>query len=744
MVSGVDNGSDREKLLRSIIDHFEHRLFISATPHNGDKRCFRALLSLLDPLKFPAGRPIKREFLNSVMIRRTRKQLRQSGLNTGFPKRLVTGLSVKMGPQELAVHRAFEGYSESLLKWRSCPRLRLSMSVLKRRLYSSLPAFRSTLSVHWSKEASMSQDSNFVFDRSWFDDEAKDIAEREAVSLGTLLVSELPGGVRRRYQKLRSCLDVFGESKEGKVRVLLSWIEKNLRGNGAWSGRKVLIFTEFRRTQEYLESVFRDKGWIESVGLMFGGQSGEEREELLKRFGDASSCLKILIATDAASEGLNFQGACWDLVHYEIPWNPSRMEQRNGRIDRFGQSQAEVNCYHFVGRDQRDLEYLSSAVGKIERIRRDMGEVPRLLARDIERAMIGGHRDLRSLDVDFREREGHLETYQELARLKARQKRCQNWLALGQGEIRGLVNAVLRREGVPVLRAEGGGFVLKRLPRSWVASRSRFSGEGPWLIQGSQRTRRGMHLWHPLVCDALRGLKQLRQQRQGVSFCVRKGDGQTLKFYLFAKVRWHDQEGQLIYEGFRSYPAQFGHGRLLLGPFQGYKEIPFSSLHDSASKAHIEKMGVWLKGHDIVERLVRSARDLECQFSRKRIWGQIKRRQRQSLKCHERRLLEVGQRLKELDSGQQSGQYMLWPAEDLKVLKLEVMQLKARLSEHQENVQSIRTQLEKPEGVFREDMVCVETLGLLVVVPKVRDLTKFLKTLELNQSRSLELRKIRN
>ncbi|MFN9293902.1 MAG: helicase-related protein, partial [Planctomyces sp.] len=103
------------------------------------------------------------------------------------------------------------------------------------------------------------------------------------------------------------------------------------------------------------------------------------------------SPVRILLATDAASEGLDFQNFCSRLVHYEIPWNPNRMEQRNGRVDRHGQKASEVLVYHFVGqgyaeRQNRqsggtvsdmdaDLEFLMRVALKIETIREDLGKV---------------------------------------------------------------------------------------------------------------------------------------------------------------------------------------------------------------------------------------------------------------------------------------------------------------------------------------------------------------------------------
>ena len=130
------------------------------------------------------------------------------------------------------------------------------------------------------------------------------------------------------------------------------------------------------------------------------------------------SPVRILLATDAASEGIDLQNHCHRLIHYEIPWNPNRLEQRNGRVDRHGQRASEVLVYHFVarrlagaeGRRSRalgdldgDLEFLCRAVVKVEQIREILGKVGPVIADQVEEAMLGRRR---TLDTRQSEQEG--------------------------------------------------------------------------------------------------------------------------------------------------------------------------------------------------------------------------------------------------------------------------------------------------------------------------------------------------
>jgi hypothetical protein len=169
----------------------------------------------------------------------------------------------------------------------------------------------------------------------------------------------------------------------------------------------VIIFTEYRATQKWLFDLLAGQGLAQDDRLMtlYGGMNSEERERVKAAFqaGAAISRVRILLATDAASEGLDLQNHCANLIHYEIPWNPNRMEQRNGRIDRHGQRANPVMIYHFVGKSyatqdargahpsslEGDLEFLMRAALKVNTIRQDLGKVGPVIAAQLEEAMLG-------------------------------------------------------------------------------------------------------------------------------------------------------------------------------------------------------------------------------------------------------------------------------------------------------------------------------------------------------------------
>ena len=189
---------------------------------------------------------------------------------------------------------------------------------------------------------------------------------------------------------------------------MIEWLKTHIRPKKKWSNERVIIFTEYRATQKWLADVMASEGFTGQDRLltMYGGMDSKIRESVKAAFqaSPEQSNVRILLATDAASEGLDLQNHCSKLIHYEIPWNPNRMEQRNGRVDRHGQKSDQVEIFHFVADGYRDregqsekalndldadLEFLMRVAKKVETIREDLGSVGQVLADDVEHAMLG-------------------------------------------------------------------------------------------------------------------------------------------------------------------------------------------------------------------------------------------------------------------------------------------------------------------------------------------------------------------
>ena len=414
------------KALRLLVPHFEHKLFLTATPHNGYPESFSALLELLDDQRFARSTEIDRKQLKAVMVRRLKSELPPNWDGSPrFPKRTLEPLEVPYTDAERQIHTALKTYGQLRAK-RSRDNAEsmatdFVMKTLKKRLFSSPAAFITTLDKHKvslqtakKKKASVKPSFGILrreidrIEEDYADDEDYDVATIDAVDTASRLFTEPSDEELALLKKMRDWAERACAQNDSKCRQLLAWLKEHIRANNKWSDQRVIIFTEYRATQNWLTEVFATEGFSgqDRLMTMYGGMDSEQREAIKAAFQSSpdQSPVRILLATDAASEGIDLQNFCSKLIHYEIPWNPNRLEQRNGRIDRHGQRN-EVLIYHFVaeGYKQRqsgslsgaasdlddDLEFLMRVAQKVETIREDLGNVGPVLADDVEAAMLG-------------------------------------------------------------------------------------------------------------------------------------------------------------------------------------------------------------------------------------------------------------------------------------------------------------------------------------------------------------------
>jgi hypothetical protein len=230
------------------------------------------------------------------------------------------------------------------------------------------------------------------------------------------------------------------------VSALIDWIREQqcpgvriggAQGKGAqrkWSDRRVLIFTEYGDTKRYLMQVLAaaiDGTHLgdERILQFHGGMSDDQREEVQRAFNGPphEHPVRILLATDAAREGVNLQGHCADLFHMDVPWNPARMEQRNGRIDRTLQAEPEVRCHYFYYPHRAEDIVLKKLVDKVETIQTELGSLGSVVMDRLADVMERGIADGTVTDLDAAEAtsevrstvKDELESQRELKKLKA-------------------------------------------------------------------------------------------------------------------------------------------------------------------------------------------------------------------------------------------------------------------------------------------------------------------------------------
>ena len=589
------------RAIRDLGGRFEHRLFLSATPHNGHSNSFSTLLELLDPYRFTRGVPVRgRDALEEVMVRRIKEDIRE--VRGGFPEREVRRIVIDGLPEdapELVLSRLldeYRGLREERLKTRPA-RARAAAALLvvglQQKLLSSIEAFTISLARHretvrreWERAAAAGrgrsaaprggtadgpdsrgdgQGSDSLHagagrfaappdaddERAEYTDEDREAEEAaqiaaldaaaEAVSPGSGPGSAgsgdsagSPGGdaraeaLRRKEEALLARMEEAAAAARGrpdaKTRRLIDWIRERLcpglpaaGGDRAtapapaprWNDARVLVFTEnVVGTKRYLRTMLEQAiaGTDlaeERIETIDGQTAGAKRKEIQRRFNadPARDPLRILLATDAAREGLNFQAHCTDLFHFDLPWNPGRIEQRNGRIDRKLQPAPRVRCHYFVLPQRAEDRVLEVLVRKTETIERELGSLSKVIDDDVERRLRGGirHRDaarlareIEAADLDrekkraaaeeleaARERQEDLKA--QIERCRERLERSRRWVRFEAAPFRDALSCSLELAGAPPLRegrTENGGAVWTfppldgkvRADTSWAAT----------------------------------------------------------------------------------------------------------------------------------------------------------------------------------------------------------------------------------------------------------------------------------
>lgn len=417
--------SQRTGAIRTLAPHFEHKLFLTATPHNGYRESFSALLELLDDQRFARGVTPDRQQLQAVMVRRMKSELPPFFDGTPrFPKREIQALEVPYTKEEREAHALLREYSELRQKHTKDSAEQYAtefvLKLLKKRLFSSPAAFASTLQQHEStlnavqkKNAEKKPRVNFGILRQQLDQAEQDDSDEEeatvdAVATASEVLTKLSAEEKELLKKMRAWAEKAERRADSKMQELLNWLRQNIKVDGKWTSERVVIFTEYRATLNWLQHILSIEGFTEEGRLMtlYGGMESDKREAIKAAFQTSpeKSPVRILLATDAASEGIDLQNYCHQIIHVEIPWNPNRLEQRNGRIDRHGQKK-NVLAYHFVSKGygkqteiwnasgadvlDADLEFLMVAVRKVEQIREDLGKVGPVIAAQVEEAMLG-------------------------------------------------------------------------------------------------------------------------------------------------------------------------------------------------------------------------------------------------------------------------------------------------------------------------------------------------------------------
>lgn len=509
--------SQRTLAIREITPYFEHRLFLSATPHNGYTESFTALLELLDPQRFARGIKPRPESLAAAVVRRLKSDIVNADGTPRFPRRVIVPLEVDYPESERQVHQDLSRYTE-LRRSEGSGRSGVSdllTLLLKKRLFSSPAAFASTLALHRATMAratgaaaeSEVRDAFARLDEDFESDDEVTAAEEQALAVAARQMGDVNAEERILLDRMSAWAEANRYRADAKTERLLALVEETCcpttRGSPReWGDERIIIFTEYRTTQIQLQELLEARGLGgDRLAMLYGGMDSDDRERIKAEFQHDPRLrpVRILLATDSASEGIDLQKHCHRLVHVEIPFSPTKLEQRNGRIDRHGQPAHEVFIHHFVGAGWKDatptqwrgvqhgtlegdLAFLSLIARKVDTIRDDLGAAGPVLAGEVEAAMLGraanpdasptGDRNraarvLNRLERDLRER---------IAELHHRLEESIAELHLSPANVERVVATALALANQPPLRPTtlkrpGGSvaaFDVPALTRSWA------------------------------------------------------------------------------------------------------------------------------------------------------------------------------------------------------------------------------------------------------------------------------------
>lgn len=428
--------SQRTQLIERLSPHFTHHLFLTATPHNGYRESFSSLLELLDNQRFAKTVEPNPEQLRQVMIRRMKNDILDKDGKPVFPKRVLKPLPIDYTADEQRIHALLREYTQSREKQLDGGRYSKGASfvhvLLKKRLFSSPAAFAKTLEKHrltleigGKKRRTERLDERILHraivraEEEHADEQAAEEAVNEVLEQVGECVPALTSQQTLLLDELTDWANRHRNSEDSKAKAILKWLGDYLKPDGQWNDRRVILFTEYRDTHSWLLDILTRHGFAgEHLMVLHGGLLPEEREVVKAAFqaSPKDAPVRILLATDAASEGIDLQNHCNYMIHVEIPWNPIVLEQRNGRIDRHGQTADEVFIWHPVSSSYKDdiasakrpgdivgdSDYLMRTALKINSIREDLGSAGMVLSRQIEDAMLGKSFGLDTRAIDER------------------------------------------------------------------------------------------------------------------------------------------------------------------------------------------------------------------------------------------------------------------------------------------------------------------------------------------------------
>jgi hypothetical protein len=564
-------------------------------------------------------------------------------------------------------------------------------------------------------------------EEEYADDQRYEAAQEEAVEAASAALVTLSPRELELLDEMARWSERAKSRPDSKGAAILGWLRKYIRPGGDWSNERVIIFTEYRATQKWLVDLLTTEGFGGQDRLMtiYGGMDAEKREAVKAAFqADPNvSPVRVLVATDAASEGIDLQNHCHLMIHAEIPWNPNVLEQRNGRIDRHGQKAKEVLIWHPVGSGYRsrsnqidsstsagslegDLEFLMVAARKVEAIRTDLGKVGPVIAAQVEQAMLGKRTQLdtvraeREAEAIAREFPVERKLRERIAHLHERLVETREAFHLNPANVRSAVQVALELARLPALEpVEHPG-----APKGTVFRMPAFQGTWARCTDGLPHPHTGIRRPITFDHDVARGRDDLvlvHLQHRLVQMCLR-----LLRAEVWAPddvKRMHRVTARLAPDSALTSPAVIVMSRLVVTGAKStrlHEELTaaggmlqdgrFSRLNVTQAEAILSASKSVLPGTPVLSRLCTSwpkfeaaalaAAEARSTDRMKNLQSTLGRRRDQEMDDIAKVLEELEQSIRRKLGEEAPAQLALWTTEEQEQLHRNADSLKARLA----------------------------------------------------------------
>ncbi len=350
-----DHQAQRSRLAKLLADRSDTMIMLSATPHDGRAKSFASLMNMLDPTAIADPENYTPEDIRGLCIRRFKKDVKDQ-VSGSFLERKITLERCQASAKE---EFAFDIFADMQLEMdlsKSGRTGQLFKTSLEKSLFSSPAACIKSLDERLKK-----------LRKKYSDTEIKDIALLS--ELKTALEAITPRDFTR-YQKLLTLLR-----------------DKDYAWNSGDTGDRIVIFTERIETMKYLAEHLREDLGLKAnaVQEISGSMSDAEQQQIVEDFGRTESPVRVLVASDVASEGLNLHYLSHRLIHFDIPWSLMVFQQRNGRIDRYGQQKRPDIRYMLIEstnkRIKGDMRIIEILITKEEQALKNIGDPSLLLGK---------------------------------------------------------------------------------------------------------------------------------------------------------------------------------------------------------------------------------------------------------------------------------------------------------------------------------------------------------------------------